>query len=96
MTDTIELGDGRRDPAIVDDASRDSFPASDAPAYTPTTALGAPPEGPPLDMEELPPPLVEVNEHALSDPARRQEAPDEDEAMASHCCACPGQPVRFR
>jgi hypothetical protein len=57
----------------IDEASRDSFPASDAPSYTAPTALG-PPEQAPDPLAVVPPPQ-EVREHPLSDPASRSKAP---------------------
>jgi hypothetical protein len=51
----------------VDEADRESFPASDAPAAGAPSGLG-PPTGAPKKAEE-------VHEHPLTDPASRSEPP---------------------
>ncbi|MBY0231950.1 MAG: hypothetical protein K2W96_21920 [Gemmataceae bacterium] len=52
----------------TDEASAQSFPASDAPARSPATGLGPPQGSPPED--QLP---EEVREHPVSDPASRSK-----------------------
>jgi hypothetical protein len=52
----------------VDAAGKDSFPASDPPPASPGTA--SPVEPPhPVDANQLVPHMVEIHEHAISDPA---------------------------
>jgi hypothetical protein len=53
---------------LVDVASRDSFPASDAPSASPGTAPPVDPKSP-LDVTPPVPHLVEIHEHPVSDPA---------------------------
>ena len=56
----------------VDAAGRDSFPASDPSPATPGPA--APPHSPQaVDQDRPVPPLVEVHEHPISNPATQSD-----------------------